>query len=80
MPYSGRGPFPGETREEGHPMFDDRVLPQEYSPDWDALREESNDRLETPHDYIDWGSKPIDGSSCYSTEDEGFQVGPSITS
>ena len=81
---SSQGPFPEETRketrEEAHPMLDDRILPQEYSPDWDALREEINERLETPHGYIDWGSKPIDGSSCYSTEDEGFQVGPSITS
>ena len=61
-------------------MLDDRILPQEYSPDWDALREEINERLETPYSYIDWGSKPIDRLSCYSTEDEGFQVSPSTTS
>ena len=80
LSQSSQGPFPEETREEAHPMLDDRVLPQEYSPDWDALREESNERLETPHGYIDWSSKSIDGPSCYLTEDEGFQVGPSITS
>ena len=80
LSQSSQVPSPEETREEAHQMFDDRVLPQEYSPDGDALREEGNERLETPHGYIDWGSKPIDGSSCYSTEDEGFQVGPSITS
>lgn len=61
LSQSSQGSFPEETREEAHPMFDDRVLPQEYSLDWDTLREESNEQLETPHGYIDWGFKSIDG-------------------
>ena len=58
------------------------VLPQDFKPDREVILEESIERLET-HDGGDgWDSEApsIMGSSFYSDEDQGFQVGSSITS
>ena len=79
---SQEGPMPQESWEEALHGVGDVVLPQDFEPDKEAILEQSIERLET-HDGGDgWDSEApsIMGSSFYSDEDQGFQVGSSITS
>lgn len=79
---SQEGPIPQESWEEALHRVGDVVLPQDFEPDREAILEESIERLVTHDGGVGWDSEApsMMGSSFYSDEDEGFQVGSSITS